>query len=694
MTDNLRIGCTRNTQFQNWVTNMAKAYDKNKVLPIKGQEKLISQATDTIRRYVDHWNPLYTGAFRDYRTMAARKMPDSVMDKLKANKYTGKAKLVPGLIADHIEAKTTSVMNNTLNRNEPFKFAGQDEKDQPNAENGRKLVMYNWQFTNFKMEARKAVRDAGIVGTGWMVRSHYVDRRLRRDFGGADPYVKENFDEVYIGPRFHYRRAEMMYPEPKPPGLDFNRITSIVEIFSLPITAIRKEGVNGGLFEKYRSNIKNILKEDYKPDSETKFSLSDDHSTGESADIETDFKVLVANWWTSLLDIYGNETPAWHRTTIANWETNPQLLACDIDPMGNGKHPFYCVTMFDPPEPRLNGASLTEKLYNIFLENFYKRNQRIDLINRAAKRAGLLIGPRSSFPTEFIEANKDLLVFSSDGRGITALPIELGAYQHMMMEEEKTEKDADSTARTNPVTRGLTAQRRETATTTATLDQNAKEQTLDPIAMIEQTLIIPAAEDSHEHNLILVPEPYIGRVLGSDRQPQFFSFSRRDILGRFDAICLGSSEVTPKALKLANLNAMVDRYSRLPVEIDWGKVAKRHWEMAEFGEDVVITTSIQDDNIQRENEAMADGVTWLPLPHEDHQRHIGGHQQYIRLLMSKGMTKDDEGMVAIMMHIKMHLQLMGEQQGALAQQGQAPSYENMGELLDRTNTDNMARVGM
>ena len=116
--------------------------------------------------------------------------------------------------------------------------------------------------------------------------------------------------------------------------------------------------------------------------------------------------------------------------------------------------------------------------------------------------------------------------------------------------------------------------------------------------------------------------------------------------------------------------------------------------MAEFGEDVVITTSIQDANIQRENEAMANGVPWLPLPHEDHQRHIGGHQQYMQLLMSKGMTKDDEGMVAIMMHIKMHLQLIGEQQGALAQQGQAPSYENMGELLDRTNTDNMARVGM
>jgi hypothetical protein len=266
----------------------------------------------------------------------------------------------------------------------------------------------------------------------------------------------------------------------------------------------------------------------------------------------------------------------------------------------------------------------------------------------------------------------------------------------MLREEEKTEKDSETTAKTNPVSRGLSPERRETATTTATLDQNAKEGTLDPIGMVEDSLIIPAAQDSHEHNLILVPDPYIGRVLGNDRQPQFFRFSRADILGRFDAICQGSSEVTPKAMKLANLGGMVDRYSRLPVELDWGKIAKAHWDMAELpgAEDVVITKTIQSENIQRENGALSNGVAWVALPHEDHQTHIAGHQQYMQTMLSQGATPDNPGIVAIQQHVQMHMQLMATQQGALAQQGQQASYDNMGDLLNRIGSDNQARIGM
>jgi hypothetical protein len=182
--------------------------------------------------------------------------------------------------------------------------------------------------------------------------------------------------------------------------------------------------------------------------------------------------------------------------------------------------------------------------------------------------------------------------------------------------------------------------------------------------------------------------------LGNDRSPQFFKFSRADILGRFDAICLGSSEITPKALKLANLNAMVDRYSRgVPVEIDWGKVAQKHWEMAEFPDAVVITESVQNANIERENEALIEGVAWLPLPHEDHQRHIGGHQKALMQLVVGGAPQDHIGVVAVKQHIQLHLQLMAEQQGALAQQGAAPSYQGMGELLDTVNTDSNLRIG-
>lgn len=675
---------------------MAKKIRYDKPLPSKEQDRLLQKAETTVRRYKDHWDKLYTGDFINYRRLAAGKLPDGIEEKLKKKKYTGKAKLVPRIVADHVEDKVGSVMNATLNREFPFRFIGQSEGDSENAENARKLVMHNWQFTKFKMQARKTIRDAGIVGAGWLERTHFIDRRLKRAYGGIKGYESADFDTVYIGAKFNYVRTEMVYPEPQPPGLDFGRITGIVKMMSVPISAIRKEGMEGGLYYKYAKNIKNIKAEDYKTDTETQYSISDDHSVVGDSETELDYKALVVDWWTSLLDLFGNELPVWHVTTIANWGMNPQLLRCGIDPMGNGKHPFYMCRLFDPSEPRLMGTGLPEKLYQHFLEAYYKRNQRINLINSASKRAGLLLGPRSAFPPDFIEANADLIIYSNNGRDITHLPTDLSAYQYMLREEEKVEKDAERTAATNPISMGLSPERRETATTTATLDQNAKQRTLDPVGLVEQTLICPAAEDTHEHNLILVPEPYIGRVLGTDRQPQFFKFSRADILGRFDAICQGSSEVTPKAMKLANYNAMVQTYANLPVQIDWGKFAVAHFKLAEIGdaEGVVITSEIEQENIARENGAMSNGIPWLPLPHEDHQTHIGGHQQYIQLMLSQGADPQDPGILTIQSHNKMHYQMMAMKQGALAQGAQQGSFADMGELLNRVGTDNMARVSM
>jgi len=673
---------------------MAKI-DRNKPLSPKRQSKILSQAKDTIKAYKTHWDKLYKGDFCDYRNMAAGRMPDGIQARLNKAKYTGKAMLVPRLVADHVEGKTTSIMNATVNRENPFNFVGQSRGDHINAERATQLVMYDWQFTKFKMEARKAVRDAGIVGTGWMQRRHFIDRRLKSTYGGSRAYTAADFDNVFVGPTFDYIRSEMMYPEPRPSGLDFRKITGIVKVVSVPYSSILKEGLENGLYHKYRQNIKNIKKDDYKLDSEIEYSISQDHAEGETTDIETDFKVLIAEWWTSLLDVFGNNLPVWHVTTVANWEQNAQLLRCEIDPMGNGKHPFYSVTMFDPPEPRLNGAGLPEKLYQIFLETFYKKNQRINFLNSAAKRAGILIGPRSAFPAEFIEANTDMIVYSNDAKQIQHLPTDLGAYTPLLNEEAKLEIDAEKTSKTNPVTSGQSPVRRETATTTATIDQNAKAQTLDPVGMVEQTLICPAAEDAHEHNLILTPDPYIGRVLGNDRIPHFFEFSREDVLGRFDAVCQGSSEIVTKALKLANMNSMIQTYANLPVQLDWNIIAKEHFKLAELPniEGALISVTIQQENIDRENGALSNGIPWLPLEYEDHQRHIGGHQQHIQLLMQEGMTPDNPGIVAINTHIQMHMQLMAQQQGALAQTGQQASFGSEGDFLNRVGSDNNIRIG-
>lgn len=682
---------------------MAKYDLINKPLPEKIQKKLIQQACDIIRRYKLHWDPFYTGEFRNYRKIAAGKLPDDIEARLGLEKYKGKAKLVPRLVADHVEDKTSSLMNSTVNKTEPFKFAGLSEGDADNAENARKVVMYNWNYrfidgSNAKMEMRRTIRDANIVGGGWLERYHYIDRRLKRLPGGNASYSRSSFDEVYIGSRFRYIKAEMMYPEPYPAGLSFEGITSFVKFIVVPISSIKKETVRAGLYNRFKANVANIGREDYVPNTESQNSISGDHQGGQTDAVEPDYKVLIAEWWTSNLDIYGNDLPVWHVTTIANWEKNPQLLRCDIDPMGNGRHNVYFCRIFDYAEPRLYGTSLVEMLYTAFLEAFHKRNQRINLINMASKRSGMLMGPRSAFPADFIEANSDKLVFANiTGKELVLVPTDLSAYTHMLNEELKIENDAQRTAATNPVTMGLSPERRETATTTATIDQRAKERTLDPVGMVEQSLICPAAEDTHEHNLILVPEPYIGRVLGNDRKPHFFKFSRRDILGRFDAICFGSSEIIPKAVKMANAISMVQTFASLPVQVDYARVIKELWQMSEFpgADDVVISPTIIQAEIERENGMLSNGVIIYPLDHESHQQHIGGHQQYMALMVNQmKISPKDPRFSAFMMHIQMHLQLMAEKQGALAQSVSRGTFEDMGQLSNDISSDNMARVGM
>jgi hypothetical protein len=683
---------------------------RDKVLSKEQQEKLLTQATTIIRAYKDHQDKVYLKDFRDYRLLAAGKMPIGVEERLKKEKYKKMAKLIPRLVADHCEDKVGMVMNETVNRPEPFRFQGINTDDQINAENARKLVMHGWNhvapgYAGAKAEFRLTVRDAAVLGGGWLERSHWIDRRLRVQYGGNASYTSRDFDVIYVGPRWKYIRSEMMYPQPKPPEMRFETATGFVKLLTVPISFIRKEGLRGGLYAKYAKNIRNIKKDDYKSDAETQYATSSDHKEETAADFTTDFNVLIAEWWTSMLDIFGNDLPVWHVTTIANWEQNPQVLRCDIDPLGNGRHPFLFVRLFDYSEPRLYGPSIPERLYQYFLEGFYKRNQRINLLNIAIRRAGMLIGPRASFPPDFIEAEGDKIVFAAgSGKDVQSLPIELGAYQHLMAEEQKTERDAERTSATNPVQMGQTPTRREAATTTAILDQNATERTRGPVAMVEDTMIRPAAQDSHEHYLIFVPEPFIGRVLGPDRSPQFFRFSRADILGHFDAYCQGSSEVTPKAIRLANMNAMAQTYAGLPVQLDWNEFAREHFKVAEIPniDHIVIMPSNTQAEIERENGALSNGETWIPLPHEDHQAHIAGHQQYAMNMITTGQHQGIEakeimrtpGFQMLQQHSQMHYQMLMQKQGVMSQSKQQASFGQMSDLLDRLGSDNMARIGM
>ena len=674
-------------------------YDPNKALTPKKQDSFLNENLEIIKVFTDFWTPKYQGPIQDYRRMAAGKLPTLVEERMKkADPKNKKSQLIPNMIADHCATKTAALINDTINNPDNFHFVGTEDADAPNAPNAEMVVKHQFRETNFKARARLAVNDAVITGMGFLERRHYVKRLLKRKYGGYATITANDYDIVFVGPSWDYARTEMIYLDSR--AREFDKIRGYVKYSEVPYSSIVKNSYRDGMYERYAKNIKNIKANDYDPDFQHKFDTSSDHDMEAALNTGRDFMVLIAEFWTSMINMDDLDVPAWHLTTIANPIANPQLLRFDMDPMGNGNHPLRMFKIFDYSEPRMAGWALPEQLVTLFLEQFYKTNQRINMTNMAVRRGGILMGPRSAFPAEFLAAEADKMAFTNgSAKDIQTLPVDLQAYQHLMNESMNLDLQAEKKAKTNPVSMGQFPGSRQTATTTATVDQRAKEATLDPVARVEET-ISQCALDNHEHTLFLVPEPYVGRVVGPGRSPVFFRFSRTDIAGHFDIICEGSSQITPKALRMANGVALFQQFAAAGVQFSKQKMGRTLLKLAEFpgAESIVAEESEEPQRIERENGMMSNGIPVQPLAFEDHQAHIYGHQAYITQLLQSGAHAKSPAVMMILMHIQMHIQLAAQSQGALDFAGgngqeQLPTFGDQGDMLNDYNSDMSSRVG-
>ncbi len=667
----------------------------------KKEDELVKKAVAVIDRWKTWWDTkLYKAYFPDFRRMAEGKLPKKIEDDLKQTKYKRHSKLVPRLIPDSIDDMTSKLFNSLFNREKIFDFVGRiNPEDHDQAADARNVVQYDWDFEfsdslKAKMELRKAIKDSVTVGGGFVERQHTVERVLSPRYVGGE-YKANHFDVVYVGPKWVWIRTEMIYLDPT--TRIFEKRSGYIKLLMTSISSIKKEGVEGGLYHGYKKNIKNIERGDYDENIEEAYDTGDDHRASADADEAPDFKVLLAEWWTSVDPL--KEVLTEHVVTIANPWNKPQLLRYGRDPMQTGKDPLRMCIVY-PREDRVFGNCLPEMLKDYMLEMAYKQNQRINLINKAAAVGGTIFGNISQlFGKNTVLADFGNIV-NTRGSDVKDIRIDLSAYQFLMIEEDRIAKKADKTAATNPVTAGLEASRRETATTTATIDQNAKRRTNDPIGMVEDTLIKPCAKDTLLHEFLLGEESKWIRVLGQDRKWIFKNIKREDILGNYDVVCHASSEIIPEAIRLANMNSMAQMYLNSSLDYDRQEFGRQHFKMAEIpGADRMVSDiTLEQERVERENGMLADGVPVVPIEKENHSFHVIGHMKAAQEFGGLEPDPADPIMLNFERHIQIHLQMqaaLSGQQGGLTVGNvpQQPSFDNMGDLLSRVGTDNRTRLG-
>lgn len=667
----------------------------------KKEEKLVQKTVDVIDQWKNWWDgKLYKGFFPDYRRMADGKLPQVIEDKLSADKYKRRAKLVPRLIPDAISDMTSKLFNALFNRDKLFDFVGRiNAEDDDKAADAYHVVKHDWDFEfadlmPTKIEFRKALRDSVTVGGGFVERQHHTERILSPRYIGGE-YKASHFETVYVGPRYVWIRAEMIYVDPT--TRIFKKRSGYIKLLTTSISAIRKEAVEGGLYEEYKKNVKNIQKGDFDPDLEATYDPSDDHRGNQQDDEAPDFKVTLGEWWTSIDPL--KEILTEHVVTIANPLKTPLLLRYDRDPMQTGKDPLEMCVVY-PDDTRLFGKCIPEMQQDYMLEMFYKRNQRIDLINRAKAIGGTTFGNTSAFNKNTLLVKEGLFV-NMRGSDMKHIPLDLTAYPHLMAEEDRIRKDADRTAATNPVTMGLEASRRETATTTATIDENAKRRSNDPISMAEDTLIRPCAKGSLIHEYVLGSEEKWVRILGRDRKWIFKNIRREDILGNFDVVCHASTEILARAVKQANMNAMGQMYMNSAVEFDRQEFAREHFKLSEIpnADRIVSDVTLEKERIARENSMLIAGIGIKPLMKENHSQHVIGHLTALQEMLGQDGDPNEPMAVPLKTHAQIHVQMQatisGQQGGLVAGNvAQQPSFDNTGSLLDRIGTDNRSRIGM
>ena len=652
----------------------------------KKQDEFISESRVMIDEFKNNWDKIFTNQFRDYRRMANGELPEKIAAALAGDEYIHHSKLVPRVIPDTIDWLNSTFNNAIFNRSQIFDFVGYGHEDDGRADSAYSLVEFAFEETNIKETFKKIVRDALEVGCGFGERQHWNNIvRVPKYIPGPDgveQFDPDNQEVLYSGPLLKRIRPEMLYLDPN--AREFNEISAYIKIMRVPISQLKSETSNGGIYSEYTANVNKIEKSNFDPAAETQYDTQDDYSSaGDTTEIK-DYPVLLSEIWQRLPSKKGG-APSWWLSTIANHNTNAQLIRHDDNPMGTGKHPLVMCVVY-PKNDRIYGECVPEKIQDYMLEKFYKRNQRINYVNLAIKLGGITFGPRFTNDRSTVLASLGKHIITSGGAKIDHIKLDLAPYSSLMQEESLIERDIESTVGSNRVSQGLTAQRRETATTTSVQDENSKIRANEPISQIESTLLKPVAKGYLEHCQILMPDTQVLRIIGKEKMISFSTFERADILGHYDIRCHASSEILTKSIKQSLMTNFAQLYLNSPVRIDWQEFVKQHAEVTEIPNSNRWVTDMSNEQLEAERENTLllanDGLVIEPLEHESHEMHLSVHYKG----MEEAQGDQSVDIMGLQNHIRATEQMMQLINGQNVPTQELPAPTNKGEQLNDINT--------
>lgn len=661
-------------------------------------KEILEMAVNLTREYRTHWDKIWTGVVKDYRLMSEGKLPQAMEAKLATIDYKYDSKLVPRMIINANNNLKAMISNAIFNRDKIVDFVGRNEEDFMRGEYANMLMGYAFDVTGYKKTVMEILEDCLETGIGFGEVEYHTEivDVLRRGDAGEGSIIDKlmNFfvgarkpQTIYDGGILRYVRAEMLALEPV---RRVENISAYSRLAIVPISKILKRAEDkNSTFYEFRENA-DAIKANHFVDIETNYDPGSDHDKDVNEFDTPDFKVLADVFWVNTKSTRSNGKMKWHRITVANYDTEAKLLEIAVDPLRINSHPLLVAKVF-PRNNRMMGFSGPELLFDLFLEKFAKRNQRINYMNQAIELAGCLIVPKGGIANKKILPAKrgkiiELSGIVQSGKDITSVQMDMSPISMTIEEENIIGMETEETMQSSRVTRGQMPTRQEKATTVSIVDENSKILQSMPIASIEDTLIKPSSRLMLHLFQEFSDETFTIRVLGKNGYA-FKQMTKDNFLGYFDVKCYGSGEILPKALKQAAFAQVAQVYGANPrCNLDVDKLAVEHMKVLEIGN---ATEFVNDKakmlaEIEREETIMMEfGRPTPPLEHESHPMHITHHGETIQKLMMQGVPDNDPRIGALQWHSNIHNQMMAQMNGQTNIPTQ-PNVHNLGEAINST----------
>jgi hypothetical protein len=637
-------------------------------LGTKAQEEMIARVKERYTDWKEYWDAkIFKPLFSDYRRMANGYLPDKMAKALAHTDYDYNSKLIPRVIPDAIQYMKAIASNSLFNRDMVFEFHGVRKEDSQRAPDANDLVNWIFEHTEFMDTAEQLIEDALEVGICYMERRHWRDMRPVVKYGrnkfGRKILLRNSLETIFDGPCWYRLRPEMVYldPDKRHP----KQKPEYAKTMQSTIGHARAEAT--GLYREYADNIPKIEPGHYDPTAIYENDQVSDHRGTDSEPRKADenFPFLYTEQWFEIQHKNMN-VPIITCIGIANYNTTPQLLRFDIDPMQTGESGLEIGRIY-PRNDRMIGECVPEKIKSYMLAKFYARNQRIDLVNLARDVTGILFasGEIGDIDSLVTRRKRIIKMHSSLPAEMKDIKLDTTPIPHLQAEEAFIDSDIEKTLATNRITMGQTPSRRETATAIAVVNENSQIMSNYPLRQIEKSIIKPGAMGYLIHSQLLMPEKFKARILGKYRAPEWKDMKRSDILGVFDVKCYGSSEILAKGVKQALMDKFVQTWSANPhVRADWQGLMRENLKMSEVpaADRYVPETSFDLAYAERENGMMINGVVIKAIEEDNHPIH---QQEHLKIrdvaeeatLRTKqaGLGNEFERAVTILSNIEEHI---------------------------------------